>query len=82
MSGKTSVKYYVSWEDWAETIPLSLFRTIVDEQGFPKEEQVWNRNALTWRPTTRVTESMFRGGDVTPVPLEFAQKHFPAAFKE
>ena len=81
MSKQTTTNYYVSWEDWAETIPLSLFRTTVDEQGFPEGEQVWNRNALAWRPCTRVSESLFQGGDVTPVTLEFAQQHFPAAFK-
>jgi hypothetical protein len=81
MSGKTSVKYYVSWEDWAETIPLTLFRTIADAQGYPEDEQFWNKKDLAWLPTTRVTENMFEGGDLTLTTLEFAQQHFPAAFK-
>jgi hypothetical protein len=81
MSEQTTTKYYVRWEDWAETIPMSLFRIIVDAHGFPKEEQVWNRIKLAWLPTTRVTENMFEGGDLTLTTLEFAQQHFPAAFK-
>jgi hypothetical protein len=74
-------RYYNSWEDWAETIPRTLFRTLHEGSNFPVDEQSWSKTDQAWVPTTRVTESMFRGGDVEPTTEEFARKHFPAAFK-
>ncbi len=81
MSQETTIKYYVRWADWEETIPQSLFRLIADDQGYPIDEQVWNQTNKIWSPTISVTESMFRGGNVEPTTVEFAQKSFPEAFK-
>ncbi len=81
MSRKQLVEYYVRWKDWAETIPLSLYRTITDKDGCPEDEQVWNKTDQIWQRTTRVTESMFRGGDIEPTTIEFAKQHFPKAFE-
>jgi hypothetical protein len=80
MSEETTIRYYVRWDDWAETIPLSLYRTLHEGHDFPVDEQGWNKTDRIWMRTTRVTESMFEDGDVEKVTPEFAKKHFPEAF--
>jgi hypothetical protein len=82
MNQATTIQYYVRWEDWAETIPLSLYRMIMDKKGRPEDEQVWNKTDQIWERTTRVTESMFRGGDIEPTTAAFAKQHFPKAFQD
>lgn len=80
MSAELSYRYYVTWSDFQETIPLSLFRTVHEGSSFPVDEQVWHRTDRVWTRTTRVSESMFRGGDVEKITLKAAQKFFPEAF--
>ena len=45
------------------------------------KEHIWDKVEKEWKLTSRVTESMFKGGDIEPTTEEVARQYFPEAFK-
>jgi hypothetical protein len=80
MSSSAVTTYYVRL-DSTDTYPMVLYRRIVDDVERKLKEHIWDKVEKEWKLTSRVTESMFKGGDIEPTTEEVARQYYPEAFK-